>query len=143
MKTCLIADASEVIRKVARFHLESAGVKVFDAGDAENSPQDLPRGASRRHAARLEATGMTTTAFLSALRFSGLKQRLKVVYVATENDPQEISRALAAGAQSYMLKPFDKSGLMKKGPRVRTRHPCLAPHLSPVHPAALAIFPCT
>ncbi len=56
---------------------------------------------------------MTTTSILSALRFSGHKRPI-VIYVATENDPHEISRAFAAGAKAYLLKPFDKGMLLAK-----------------------------
>ena len=37
-----------------------------------------------------------------------------VIYCATENDPSEIARALSAGADDYVLKPFDRETLGKK-----------------------------
>ena len=117
MKTCVIADASEVIRKVARFHLENAGVKVFDAGDAEVALQLCREQLPDVLFLDWKLPGMTTTSILSALRFSGHK-RPTVVYLATENDPQEVSRAFAAGAKAYLLKPFDKGMLMQKAQEV-------------------------
>jgi two-component system chemotaxis response regulator CheY len=33
--------------------------------------------------------------------------------VTTENDPAEISKAFAAGADTYMLKPFDQRAFME------------------------------
>lgn len=113
MKTCLIADASDVIRKVARFHLENAGVTVLDAGDAETALQVCREQLPDVLFLDWRLPGMTTTSILSALRFSGHK-RPTVIYIATENDPTEISRAFAAGAKGYMLKPFDKGMLLAK-----------------------------
>jgi two-component system, chemotaxis family, chemotaxis protein CheY len=37
-----------------------------------------------------------------------------IIYCATDNDPTEIARALTAGADDYLLKPFDRDALRAK-----------------------------
>ena len=37
-----------------------------------------------------------------------------VIYCATENNSSEIARALSAGADDYVMKPFDRESLRAK-----------------------------
>jgi two-component system chemotaxis response regulator CheY len=46
--------------------------------------------------------------FLKALRRLPGGDRPKVVFCTTENDVAHIARALHAGANEYIMKPFDK-----------------------------------
>jgi len=46
--------------------------------------------------------------FLKALRRLPGGERPKVVFCTTENDVAHIARALHAGANEYIMKPFDK-----------------------------------
>jgi two-component system chemotaxis response regulator CheY len=52
--------------------------------------------------------------FLSALRLTGAGRRPYIIYMTTENDPADISRAMSAGADDYFLKPFDRASLVGK-----------------------------
>ena len=42
------------------------------------------------------------------------RQQAVVIYCTTENDSTEIARALTAGADDYVLKPFDREGSRAK-----------------------------
>ena len=46
--------------------------------------------------------------FLKALRRSPGGDKPRVVFMTTENDVAHIARALHAGANEYIMKPFDK-----------------------------------
>ena len=46
--------------------------------------------------------------FLRSLRKMPQGDRPKVVFCTTENDVAHIARALHAGANEYIMKPFDK-----------------------------------
>jgi two-component system chemotaxis response regulator CheY len=113
MKRCLVADQSEIIRKVARHYLEKLSFEVLEADAAD------PALAMCREkpidAVILDARlpGKTTVEFLSALRFSGNIRRPLIIYTTTENDPSDISRAFGAGADTYMMKPFDQSSFIE------------------------------
>ncbi|WP_295555517.1 response regulator [uncultured Hyphomicrobium sp.] len=109
MKRCLVADQSEIIRKVARHYLEQSSFEVLEADSADDALA-LCRN-NRIDAIFLDwrLPGTTPVEFLTALRFSGENTRKPlVIYATSENDPADISRAFSAGADTYMMKPFDR-----------------------------------
>jgi two-component system chemotaxis response regulator CheY len=113
MKRCLVADQSETIRKVARHYLEQLSFEVLEADSAD--PALAMCRDKTVDAVILDARlpGKTTIEFLSALRFSGHGHRPLIIYATCENDPADISRAFAAGADTYMMKPFDQSAFLE------------------------------
>lgn len=113
MKRCLIADQSEIIRKVARHYLEKAEVEVLEADSADTALSLIREKGADAVILDWRLPGKTTIEFLSALRFGDKSKRPLIVYATTENDPADISRAFAAGADSYLLKPFDQASFME------------------------------
>jgi two-component system chemotaxis response regulator CheY len=114
MKTCLIVDDSEIVRTVARSiftHLK------IEPAEAESGRDALDLCAKSMPDAILldsHIPPMATVEFLSALRALGGGAKPVVIYCATENDPNEIASALRAGADDYLLKPFDRDALRAK-----------------------------
>ncbi len=114
MKHCLVVDDSEVIRKVARRILETCN---FDVREAENGEQAIAACQMRLPDAILLDWNMPVMGgmeFLGALRLANLRHKPYVIYCTTENDPVDIARAFAAGADDYLLKPFDRDALVDK-----------------------------
>ena len=108
MKTCLIVDDSSVIRKVARRILEGL---EFDIVEAEDGEQALSACRSHLPDAILldwNMPKMDGYEFLRMLRKLPGGDGPKVVFCTTENDVAHIARALHAGANEYIMKPFDK-----------------------------------
>lgn len=108
MKTCLIVDDSAVIRKVARRILETMN---FTVGEAEDGAKALAVCANGMPDAILLDWNMPTMdgyEFLRALRQSPGGLHPKVLFCTTENDVGAIARALHAGADEYIMKPFDR-----------------------------------
>jgi two-component system chemotaxis response regulator CheY len=54
---------------------------------------------------------MTGIEFLAAVKKFGAKPQPKVVFCTTNSDEAAIRSAIAAGAGSYLLKPFDQQTL--------------------------------
>ena len=52
--------------------------------------------------------------FLRALRETSLSSRPKVVFCTTENGAGHIRAAIEAGADEYVMKPFDRDTLESK-----------------------------
>jgi two-component system chemotaxis response regulator CheY len=52
--------------------------------------------------------------FLRALRRTEVGKKPKVIFCTTENDVAHIARAMHAGADEYIMKPFDKDILTGK-----------------------------
>ena len=108
MKTCLVVDDSSVIRKVARRILECLD---FQISEAENGEEAIEACRGRIPDAILldwNMPKMDGYEFLRALRRLPGGDKPKVVFCTTENDVAHIARALHAGANEYIMKPFDK-----------------------------------
>jgi two-component system chemotaxis response regulator CheY len=108
MKQCLVVDDSNVIRKVARRILEGFD---FNVGEAEDGQQALDSCLKEMPDAILLDWNMPVMdgfEFLKQLRQVPGGDKPKVVFCTTENDVAHIARALRAGANEYIMKPFDK-----------------------------------
>ncbi|HTU10614.1 MAG TPA: response regulator [Allosphingosinicella sp.] len=114
MRSCLIVDDSKVIRKVARHILETLD---FSVDEAEDGRQALDRcEASLPDVILLDwnMPVMSGMEFLRALRQHDYAIQPKVVFCTTENDIAHIRAAIAAGADEYVMKPFDRDTLHSK-----------------------------
>ena len=108
MKTCMIVDDSSVIRKVARRILEGLDFQVSEAEDGEQALELCRRELPNAVLLDWNMPKMDGYEFLRALRRLPGGDGPKVVFCTTENDVAHIARALHAGANEYIMKPFDK-----------------------------------
>ena len=108
MKTCLVVDDSSVIRKVARRILEGLDFQIVEAEDGEKALEVCKRGLPDGILLDWNMPVMDGYEFLRALRQMHRGDETKVVFCTTENDVAHIARALLAGANEYIMKPFDK-----------------------------------
>lgn len=115
MKTCLVVDDSKVIRKVARHILEALHFNVEEAGDGREA-LDRCEAGNLPDVILLDwnMPVMTGMEFLRSLSAAGMPNRPKVVFCTTENDVAHIRAAIDAGADEYMMKPFDRETLESK-----------------------------
>jgi two-component system chemotaxis response regulator CheY len=112
MKRCLIADHSEIIRRVARFFLEEAGFEVNEAETAGDALHACNHRAPDVVLLDWHLPEMTTVEFMSALKYSGRAKHPFVIYCTTDNDPVDLERAFAAGVGAVLIKPFDRESLL-------------------------------
>jgi two-component system, chemotaxis family, chemotaxis protein CheY len=108
MKTCLIVDDSSVIRKVARRILEGLDFQIAEAENGEEAVEACRQQIPDAILLDWNMPKMDGYEFLRALRRLPGGDRPKVVFCTTENDVAHIARALHAGANEYIMKPFDK-----------------------------------
>ena len=114
MRSCLVVDDSKVIRKVARHILETLN---FAVDEAEDGREALTRCESAMPDVILLDWNMPVMSgmeFLRALRQTDLAPQPKVVFCTTENDIAHIRAAIDAGADEYVMKPFDRDTLETK-----------------------------
>jgi len=114
MKSCLVVDDSRVVRKVARKILEELN---FTCAEAEDGKQAMDHCAKTMPDAILldwNMPVMTGIEFLRRLRKMSGGQAPKVVFCTTENDLAHIQEALSAGANEYIMKPFDSEIIQTK-----------------------------
>tara|TARA_R110002033_G_scaffold24209_1_gene56649 strand:- start:231 stop:599 length:369 start_codon:yes stop_codon:yes gene_type:complete len=113
-KTCLIVDDASVIRKVSRHILESLG---FEVSDAENGLVGLEKCEETVYDLILldwNMPVMTGIEFIKELRSRPKGHIPKIVFCTTESDVSHIREAMTAGADEYVMKPFDHETLQIK-----------------------------
>lgn len=114
MKLCLIIDDSEIVRKYARLIFESLDYRAMEA---ENTGEALDRLAGETPHIILvdwQIPGSNTHQFIAHVRQMEFARRPYVVYLTTENDAEDIQRALHVGADDYLLKPFNRDIIQMK-----------------------------
>ena len=114
MKQILIVDDSRVIRRVAQRIVQTLG---FASREAENGLEALNSCKAMMPDAILLDWNMPVMdglTFLLELRQLDGGLHPKVVFCTTENEVPQITRALDAGADEYIMKPFDKDIIASK-----------------------------
>ncbi len=114
LRQVLIVDDSRLIRKVAGRIVQSLG---FVTREAENGQKACAACAAMMPDAILLDWNMPVMdglEFLFQLRKMPSGMKPKVVFCTTENEIAQITRALAAGADEYIMKPFDKEIVRSK-----------------------------
>ncbi len=109
----LIVDDSRFVRGFLRGLLEEKGIECEEAGDGQAGLDCLHNGPAFDLAfVDWNMPVMNGFEMLGRLRSEGYG--LKVMMVTTEAETDFIIRALDAGADEYMMKPFDEEGLSEK-----------------------------
>jgi two-component system chemotaxis response regulator CheY len=114
MKTCLIVDDSSIIRKVARRILEALEFQILEADNGEQAFETCRRELPDAILLDWNMPKLDGYDFLRMLRRLPGGEQPKVVFCTTENDVAHIARALQAGANEYIMKPFDKDIVEEK-----------------------------
>lgn len=107
VRTCLIVDDSRIIRKVARRIIEDLGFEVDEAGDGAEALAYC--AATHPDVILLDwyMPVMDGLTFIRRLRAQWRDKTAKVLFCTIETDPDRIAEALEAGADDYVMKPFD------------------------------------
>jgi two-component system, chemotaxis family, chemotaxis protein CheY len=108
MKTCLVVDDSGVTRKIARRILEAMNFQIIEAEDGAKALEACQRELPDAILLDWNMPVMDGLEFLGHLRRLPDGDRPQVVFCTTENGMDHIARALRAGANEYIMKPFDK-----------------------------------
>lgn len=114
MKHCLVVDDSRVIRKVACRILEDLRFETEEAEDGVTALEACRRQMPDLVLLDWNLPNMNGIEFLRALRRERDGKTPVVVFCTTENDVGHISEALGAGANEYIMKPFDRGILESK-----------------------------
>ena len=111
MRTCLVVDDSRGIRKVARRIIEDLGFEIAEAADGMEAMAWCRTAMPEAILLDWNMPVMSGMEFLKLLRQRGHSDQPKVVFCTTENDMAHIRAALEAGADEYVMKPFDRETL--------------------------------
>lgn len=114
MSVCLVVDDSRVVRKVARRILEELGFSCEEAEDGQLAYDHCAKSMPDAILLDWNMPVMSGIEFLEKLRSTPEGQAPKVVFCTTENDMAHIQRAIVAGANEYIMKPFDTEIIKSK-----------------------------
>lgn len=108
-QTCLIVDDSKIVRKVVRRIIEGLG---FEALEAENGQEavDMVR-ATPVELIILDwnMPVMDGLECMKTIRADAALTQPVIVFCTTENEFNKIQTAIMAGANEYVMKPFDEA----------------------------------
>ncbi|MCH6590194.1 MAG: response regulator [Proteobacteria bacterium] len=114
MKYCLIVDDSKVIRMVARKILEELEFETDEAADGKLALAGCQRKMPDVILLDWNMPVMDGIDFLRELRNLPGGDTPKVIFCTTENDIESIQKAIDAGANEYIMKPFDSEIIQAK-----------------------------
>ena len=115
MRRCLIVEDSRVIRKVACRIMEEFS---FSADEAEDGDSALATCRSNGMPDLIliddDIPNFNTADFVRGLRRDKDGEKPLILLCVTEIDVPHISNVLGAGANHYLLKPYDRGSLQSR-----------------------------
>ena len=114
MKSCLIVDDSKVIRMVAKKILQELDFSTLEAEDGQGALEACQKDIPDAILLDWNMPVMNGIEFLRELRKLPGGEKPVVVFCTTENDIEHIQEAIEAGANEYIMKPFDSEILQAK-----------------------------
>jgi two-component system chemotaxis response regulator CheY len=103
----MVVDDSRVVRTVARQILEGLSFKVSEAENGQAALEACVRVMPDCVLLDWNMPVMNGIEFLRALRQLEQGRRPKVIFCSRHNEMKYIVEALEAGADEYIMKPFD------------------------------------
>jgi len=111
----LVIDDSRAVRLLVGNILREQGYDVVEAGHGQDGLDQL-----RAHPdislvlVDWNMPVMDGLEFIQAVRKDATWDRLRIVMVTTETESEQVERAMNAGANEYVMKPFTPEVLMAK-----------------------------
>ena len=111
----LVIDDSLAMRSLLRRILNGSGFEVIEAGDGIEALECLRQGDN------IEAIlvdwnmpGMNGYEFVCTVRAIEAYRDLPMMMVTAEAELEQVAKALAAGADEYVMKPFTRDAVLEK-----------------------------
>ena len=111
----LVVDDSRAMRSILGSLLKTAGFEVSEAGDGTEAMERLKEnGKFEVVLVDWNMPPLDGFEFIKAVRADHTYDDTRLVMVTTETEMEQVSRALEAGANEYIMKPFTKETLLEK-----------------------------
>jgi two-component system, chemotaxis family, chemotaxis protein CheY len=107
MAVCMIVDDSEAIRRVGRSIFQFLKHEARCAADGPMALDACKAGMPDVVLVDWQMPKMTGVEVIAAFRARPDGKRARILYCTTENDSVDLVKAMAAGADDYLIKPFD------------------------------------
>jgi two-component system chemotaxis response regulator CheY len=116
---CLIVDDSRVIRKVSSKIAKSLGYVPLEAQDGLEALARCKKAMPALILTDWDMPEMDGLEFVRQLRAIPTPKAPTVVFCTSKNKPADVHACIQAGADEYIVKPFDEAGLRAKLERLR------------------------
>lgn len=112
----LVVDDSSAMRAFLKMILKTAGFEVSEARNGKEGLKALNAITPPPELVLLDwnMPEMDGLEMLRHLRANARCSRMKVMMVTTETEMAEMARALGAGADEYVMKPFTREVILDK-----------------------------
>jgi two-component system chemotaxis response regulator CheY len=114
MKTCLIVDDSRMIRRVAGRIVRDLGFEVVEAVNGQDALDKCQVSMPQAVLVDWAMPVMDGFDFVKKLRELPTGDKPTVVFCTSIRDVERIVKALAVGADEYIMKPFDSDIIESK-----------------------------
>lgn len=113
-KVCLIVDDSRVIRKVSAKIAKSLGYVPLEAQDGEEALARCNKAMPALVLTDWNMPEMNGIEFVRRLRAIPTPKEPIVVFCTSNGEAKDIHEGIGAGADDYIVKPFDEAALRAK-----------------------------
>ncbi len=113
-KRCLVVDDSRVIRRVAAKIVQDLGFSAAEAANGQEALAACAEGVPDVVLLEWDMAHITGPELTRALRALPGGRAAKVVFCTSRNELADVRSAITAGADEYIMKPFDSEIVASK-----------------------------
>jgi two-component system chemotaxis response regulator CheY len=111
----LVIDDSRTVRAIIGKYLREVGLEVVEAANGREGLEQLRRGPGIGLVlVDWNMPEMNGLEFITAVRAERAFDAVRIMMVTTETEQEQVLRALRAGANEYLMKPFTREILVAK-----------------------------
>jgi two-component system chemotaxis response regulator CheY len=108
MQHCLIIDDSTIVLQIGRLVFESLGFRVSEADSGAAALERVAGDPPDLIVIDWHLPGTNVHEAISNIRAKTVAHRPFILYLTSENDVADLKQAFKAGADDYLLKPFNR-----------------------------------
>jgi two-component system, chemotaxis family, chemotaxis protein CheY len=111
----IVVDDSRAMRTILRRALAAQGFEVIEAGDGRAALTELEK-AGPQDLALVDWNMPVMTGYELIVEVRNRRQLdpMRIMMVTTETEASQVQKALDAGANEYVMKPFTEAALREK-----------------------------
>lgn len=112
----LFVDDAKLMKKIVKQALEKGNIEIIDASDGKEALEVLSK-EFREISLILTDWNMPVMNgydLLKAVKANNDLKHIPVIMITTESEKDHINKAISAGADNYLIKPFNNDELLKK-----------------------------
>ena len=111
----LVIDDSRTIRVILGKWLKESGIDVLEAGNGKQALEQMKLHPTiELILVDWNMPEMNGLDFIKAVRAQKVYDRVRILMVTSETESEQVTKALKAGANEYLMKPFSREILIAK-----------------------------